>query len=247
MELGGKTIDLREFIRKNKAERRFYKYIRFSSRSQEEDQAQERYLDKFLEQNTIPLKNIEKVSITLKGNLTTLKIWKDIPTGSLIICTELSRISRSMDNLIRMLDSFDEKKVSLIFLYQPDICILWDKDKKGNWIKLIEPMTKTYLHLRTVFAELEKEMINKRVRSGLQAWKNTMSKEALKEHYKKRNSNRVYKHTALTPEDYEKIRMEEQDHGRSRKDIYDKFFSHRRFCYLTFLKKILCRFGKKRK
>ncbi|WP_080965356.1 recombinase family protein [Clostridium novyi] len=76
--------------------------------------------------------------------------------GDTIIATEVSRITRSSKQLCEIIEFAKDKKIKLIL---------------GNFIvdctKELDPMTEGMLKMMGVFAELEKNMISQRVKSGM--------------------------------------------------------------------------------
>lgn len=78
--------------------------------------------------------------------------------GDTIIVTEVSRLSRSTQQLCKLIDSIKEKRIRLQILNSVTIDC-----RNGN----IDPMTKAFLQMAGVFAELEREMISERVKSGM--------------------------------------------------------------------------------
>lgn len=79
-----------------------------------------------------------------------------IEDGDTIISTEVSRITRSTKQLCSLLDLAQTKKLKLIF---------------GSFIvdctKELDPMTQGMLQMMGVFAELERNIISQRVKSGM--------------------------------------------------------------------------------
>ena len=79
--------------------------------------------------------------------------------GSTIICTEVSRLSRSTQQLCEILEIVKAKHLRLIIIGSITIDC-----RSGE----IDPMSKAFLEMSGVFAELELSMIRARVRSGMQ-------------------------------------------------------------------------------
>lgn len=80
-------------------------------------------------------------------------------TGDTIITLEVSRLSRSTKQLCNIIDTIREKHLRLIIVGSITIdCRTGD----------IDPMSKAFLEMSGVFAELELSMIRARVRSGMQ-------------------------------------------------------------------------------
>ncbi|MCD3232423.1 recombinase family protein [Clostridium botulinum] len=76
--------------------------------------------------------------------------------GDIIVATEVSRITRSSKQLCEIIEFAKDKKIKLIL---------------GNFVvdctKELDPMTEGMLKMMGVFAELERNMISQRVRSGM--------------------------------------------------------------------------------
>ena len=87
-----------------------------------------------------------------------LKMLAVIKEGDTIVTTEISRITRSTKQLCDIIDLIKEKRVCLSIKNSVTIDC-----KKGD----IDPMTKAFLQMAGVFAELERNMISDRVKSGI--------------------------------------------------------------------------------
>ena len=79
--------------------------------------------------------------------------------GDTIITLEVSRLSRSTKQLCGIIDIIKEKHLRLIIVGSITIDC-----RKGD----IDPMSKAFLEMSGVFAELELSMIRARVKSGMQ-------------------------------------------------------------------------------
>ncbi len=79
--------------------------------------------------------------------------------GETIITLEVSRLSRSTQQLCQIIDVIKEKHLRLIIVGSITIDC-----RNGE----IDPMSKAFLEMSGVFAELELSMIRARVKSGLQ-------------------------------------------------------------------------------
>ena len=79
--------------------------------------------------------------------------------GDTIVVTEVSRISRSTKQLCDIIELVQERKLKLVV--KDSITI---DCSKGS----IDPMTKAFLQISGVFAELERNMISQRVKSGME-------------------------------------------------------------------------------
>lgn len=85
------------------------------------------------------------------------KLLNAVNTGDTIVCTEVSRISRSTKQLCEIIELAQNKKLKLIF---------------GGFVvdctKELDPMTEGMLKMMGVFAEMERNMISQRVKSGIE-------------------------------------------------------------------------------
>lgn len=79
--------------------------------------------------------------------------------GDTIITLEVSRLSRSTQQLCQIIEVIKDKHLRLIILGSITIDC-----RNGN----IDPMSKAFLEMSGVFAELELSMIRARVKSGMQ-------------------------------------------------------------------------------
>lgn len=86
------------------------------------------------------------------------KLLGVIKEGDTLAVTEVSRISRSTKQLCEIIELVQERKLKLII--KDSITIDCTKGE-------IDPMTKAFLQMSGVFAELEKNMISQRVKSGM--------------------------------------------------------------------------------
>lgn len=86
------------------------------------------------------------------------KLLEKIQIGDTIACTEVSRISRSTKQLLSILEFAKEKKIRLIL---GTFIVDFTKDSP-------DPMTLATVQLMGVFAELERNMISERVKSGME-------------------------------------------------------------------------------
>lgn len=86
------------------------------------------------------------------------KLLSVIREGDTLAVTEVSRLSRSTKQLIEVLELVQQKKIKLVVKNSITIdCTNGELDA----------MTKAFLQMTGVFAELEKDMIRERVRSGI--------------------------------------------------------------------------------
>lgn len=85
------------------------------------------------------------------------KLLNIVKSGDTIIATEVSRITRSTKQLCDIIELAKERKVKLVL---------------GSFIvdctNELDPMTEGMLKMMGVFAELERNMISQRVKSGME-------------------------------------------------------------------------------
>lgn len=85
------------------------------------------------------------------------RLLKILTNGDTVVATEVSRITRSTKQLCDLIDFAKDKKLKLVF---------------GSFVVdftgvRVDPMTEGMLKLMGVFAELERNMISERIKSGL--------------------------------------------------------------------------------
>ena len=86
------------------------------------------------------------------------KLLNIVVPGDAIVTTEVSRLSRSTKQLIELIDFIRDNKLKLIIKDSMTIdCTNGELD----------PMTKAFLQISGVFAELERDIISQRVKSGM--------------------------------------------------------------------------------
>ena len=87
------------------------------------------------------------------------RLLEAVSPGDTIVTTEVSRLSRSTKQLIELIDFIKDNKLKLIIKNSMTIdCTNGELD----------PMTKAFLQISGVFAELERDIISSRVKSGLE-------------------------------------------------------------------------------
>ena len=86
------------------------------------------------------------------------KLLDSVDPGDTIATTEVSRLSRSTQHLCEIIDIIKNKQLKLIIGTKMTIDCT-----KGE----LDPMTKAFLQMSGVFAELERNIISQRVKSGL--------------------------------------------------------------------------------
>lgn len=86
------------------------------------------------------------------------RLLEAIKEGDTLVVTEVSRISRSTKQLCEIIELVQKKKIKLVIKNSLTIDC-----SKGE----LDPMTKAFLQINGVFAELERNMISERVKSGM--------------------------------------------------------------------------------
>ncbi len=87
------------------------------------------------------------------------KLLNTAAAGDMIITMEVSRLARSTKQLCDIIDTVREKRLKLVILGSLTVDCT-----KGE----LDPMTKAFLQISGVFAELELSMIRARVKSGME-------------------------------------------------------------------------------
>ena len=86
-----------------------------------------------------------------------LKLLDVVRSGDTIVATEVSRITRSTKQLCDIIELAKERKIKLVL---------------GSFVvdcsRELDPMTEGMLKMMGVFAELERNMISQRVKSGME-------------------------------------------------------------------------------
>lgn len=86
------------------------------------------------------------------------KLLDRVSEGDTIVTTEVSRLSRSTQHLCEIIEIVKDKKLKLVIGNTMTIDCT-----KGE----LDPMTNAFLQMSGVFAELERNMISQRVKSGM--------------------------------------------------------------------------------
>lgn len=132
-----------------------YGYARCSTNDTKQDlQRQVRELKQLGATDKTIYKEYIKGTANVKVELN--KLLAVIKEGDTIVATEVSRITRSTKQLCEIIELAKNKKIKLIF---------------GTFVvdctKELDPMTEGMLKMMGVFAELERNMISERVKSGM--------------------------------------------------------------------------------
>lgn len=100
----------------------------------------------------------EYVKGTSNNKVELNRLLEAIKEGDTLVVTEVSRISRSTKQLCEIIELVQKKKIKLVIKNSLTIDC-----SKGE----LDPMTKAFLQINGVFAELERNMISERVKSGM--------------------------------------------------------------------------------
>lgn len=140
-----------------------------------------------------------------KVNRVELKRLLDtVQQGDTIVVSEVSRISRSTKQLIDIIELVQQKHLRLIIKNSITIDCT-----KGE----LDPMTKAFLQISGVFAELERNMISQRVKSGMnnakdkgkQIGRSKTTVDEVKENAKFMNAYKLYRDKKISKSDISKI------------------------------------------
>ena len=88
-----------------------------------------------------------------------MELLDRVAEGDIILVTEVSRLSRSTQQLCEIINAIKEKHLKLEILGSITIDC-----RKGE----IDPMSQAFIQISAVFAELELSMIRSRVKSGME-------------------------------------------------------------------------------
>ena len=88
-----------------------------------------------------------------------VQLFERVVEGDTIITTEVTRLSRSTQQLCEIINTVKEKRIKLEILGSITVDC-----RNGN----IDPMSQAFLQISAVFAELELSMIRSRVKSGME-------------------------------------------------------------------------------
>ena len=133
-----------------------YGYCRCSTNEDKQDI--DRQIRDVMSLGVTDIKNIYKEyeNGTKFDRLEFQKLLNIVKEGDTIISTEVSRLSRSTKDLCELIEFAKNKKIKLVL---------------GSFVvdctKTLDPMTEGMLKMMGVFAELERNMISERVKSGM--------------------------------------------------------------------------------
>ena len=133
-----------------------YGYCRCSTNEDKQDI--DRQIRDVMSLGVTDIKNIYKEyeNGTKFDRLEFQKLLNIVKEGDTIISTEVSRLSRSTKDLCELIEFAKNKKIKLVL---------------GSFVvdctKVLDPMTEGMLKIMGVFAELERNIISQRVKSGM--------------------------------------------------------------------------------
>lgn len=133
-------------------------YVRVSTNKQDLD-SQKLEIMEYCHKNNITLDEILEVKISSTKSQEKRKI-KDLKqklkSGDLLIATELSRLGRSMLEIINLVLELNDNNINFLFLRQIELS------------NFNNPSSKLILSIYAYLAENERELISKRTRAGLE-------------------------------------------------------------------------------
>lgn len=133
-------------------------YVRVSTNKQELD-SQKLEIMEYCHKNNIKLDEILEVKISSTKSQEKRKIKdlkKKLKTGDLLIATELSRLGRSMLEIINLVLELNDNQINFLFLRQIELS------------NFNNPSSKLILSIYAYLAENERELISKRTKAGLE-------------------------------------------------------------------------------
>lgn len=177
-----------------------YGYLRCSTDETKQDiSRQERDIKSLVDKVDCIFKEYESGTKENREVLNTL--LDTVKEGDTIVCTEVSRITRSTNQLINIIQIAEDKRLKLII----GTFVL---DCSGE---VLDPMAKAMLQMMGVFAELERDMISARVKSGManaKAKGKTIGRPTLTIESvpaKVKDIYKLYKNKSITKTDYAKM------------------------------------------
>lgn len=148
---------MKELLVEQEKNKRIYGYARCSTNETKQDiQRQVRELKELgaLDETIFT----EYESGTKRDRIELNRLLEVINNGDTLITTEVSRISRSMKDLIEILDILKDKSIKVILgTFILDF-------REGN----ADPMVKAMVNMLGVFSEMERDITSSRVKSGLE-------------------------------------------------------------------------------
>ena len=136
-----------------------YGYIRVSTEKQDVDKQRLEILD-YSQKNSFQIDEFIEVKMSSKKNTIVRRIEeliKKLEEGDKVIVVELSRLGRSMIDVLQIVERIHNKGATIDFLRQPFL-----NTSEGN------PFQKVIMSVFAVFAEVERDFISMRTKAGLE-------------------------------------------------------------------------------
>ena len=137
-------------------------YLRISTEEQELN-SQKLELHEYARKNDIKINQFIEVEISSRKSTQARRIdelLENLHTGDLLLVSELSRLGRSVGQIIQIVDTLVRKKIRLVTVKE-SIKIDGKQDIQ----------TKTMITMFSLFAEVERDLISERTKQGLLAAK----------------------------------------------------------------------------
>jgi len=135
-------------------------YLQISTREQDLN-SQKLELHEYARRNDIKINEFVEIEISSRKSTQARKIdelLENLQAGDLLLVSELSRLGRSVSQIIRIVDNLIKKQVRLVAVRE---------SIKINGKQDIQ--TKTMITMFGLFAEIERDLISERTKQGLQA------------------------------------------------------------------------------
>lgn len=139
---------------------RIIAYLRISTEEQDLN-SQKLELHEYARRNDIKINEFVEVEISSRKSIQARKIdelLKNLHEGDLLLVSELSRLGRSVGQIIQIVDTLIKKQVRLVTVKE---------SIKINGKQDIQ--TKTMITMFGLFAEIERDLISERTKQGLAA------------------------------------------------------------------------------
>jgi len=227
---------LSDYLKKIPPDTCFYRYERYSSRPQLKDKGQSSSMEKFIEEYSIDSSRIILMKTVTMGTRTN-SLWDNLKDDSIIICTEMSRISRSLVDFLNLISDFKKRGISIIFTYDLVNSILLSKNSKGERVEEINPNLNLILGIKGLILQYQREFIKKRTEEGLKAWQARLGVVGLKEFYKNRTPRSTDLNKILGTEDLKFIENKLKE-GVTKIYLYNHHYKNR-MCLAKFSKQLL--------
>lgn len=134
-------------------------YIRVSTQEQN-TKVQKTELLEYANKNQIIISEFIEVEISSRKNQEQRKIdhlKQILKSGDVVITTELSRLARSMIEILNLIEYFKDNNITVIFTKQPELSTSQDN-----------ALQSLLFSIYGYFAETERELISQRVKGGIQ-------------------------------------------------------------------------------